>query len=222
MVSKSFIVKDVALQFIFALCNDFFLLHDHLIGIFHLFVNVACVVAASAGTVLLPITQAEPAELMSTFGAGHVIAALVFLNKILAARARLGVGLDPSKVFRVILFFFFPHFDLDARSRDVILLAALEAEKHSALALNETLGGVIRSFDNQTAVLAWTPLDISIFLGEFFAMPLQILFKVVLLVLVDKFRQEIQIDGVRNHNVAPQLRTLCKNAHSSLVAYFVL
>ena len=49
-------------------------------------------IAARSRTVLLPGLQTNPAEVVFAFGAFHVIAAFVLLNRRFARGTRLGVG----------------------------------------------------------------------------------------------------------------------------------
>ena len=53
---------------------------------------------------LAPFGEAEPAEVVLAVRAIHVVATLVLLDVGLAFRAGLGVGSEPSEVFRILFF----------------------------------------------------------------------------------------------------------------------
>ena len=55
-------------------------------------VDVALVVASSGRSMLTPVAQADPAEVVTALSASHVVAALVLLDVRMASRARLSVG----------------------------------------------------------------------------------------------------------------------------------
>ena len=48
---------------------------------------------------LLPISHANPAELVAALRASHVVAALVFFNVPVALRAQFSVRCDPVDIF---------------------------------------------------------------------------------------------------------------------------
>mmetsp|Transcript_56233 Transcript_56233/g.163014 ORF Transcript_56233/g.163014 Transcript_56233/m.163014 type:complete len:232 (-) Transcript_56233:567-1262(-) len=88
-------------------------------------VDVALVVAAGRRAVGRPITEAEPTELVpATTGlrANHVVATLVFLDRLVALWALLGVRPDPTDVLRLGAILHAPHVDGLATSRAVRLL----------------------------------------------------------------------------------------------------
>ena len=100
------------------------------------FVDVALVVAASGRSMLTPVAQADPAEVVIALAAGHVVAALVLLDVRLAARARFGVGQDPGRVLTLRALLLNPKLGLLAGAGFVRIEPALEAELDAAIALN--------------------------------------------------------------------------------------
>ena len=78
------------------------------IAFFLLLVKVALVIASCGAAMFLPVTHADPAELVATLIAGHVVATLVLLDRFVAARTRFCVGHDPGHILRLGVDFYRP------------------------------------------------------------------------------------------------------------------
>lgn len=85
---------------------------------------------------LLPISEAKPAELEAALTARHMIASLILLDRRLAFRTRLGVGYNPASVLTLRLFLVEPLLHLATASRRVILLTAHYAVVVAAPTIN--------------------------------------------------------------------------------------
>lgn len=110
-----------------------------LVAFLLLLIEVARVVTTCFLTMSAPFGQAQPAEIMTTLPAGHVVATLILLDIGSTLGTRLGVGLDPHQILGVHLLLLVPHHDLVARSRHVRFLLTLSAVRVTTLALNPFL-----------------------------------------------------------------------------------
>lgn len=103
MVVEALKVPHVFIQICFGLLADFLLFGYFGVRLSLLsFVLVASIVAACGGSMLFPISQAEPAEFVSTPGrrpTSHVVAALVLLDVPVALRTGFRVRHYPSNIF---------------------------------------------------------------------------------------------------------------------------
>jgi len=93
-----------------------------------LIILIALVRASSTCAMFLPGAKADPAELMGAHLAGHVVAALVLLDGLLALGAVLCERNHPLHVLTLVLVLLSPLLEQPAVSRLVELLPALEAE----------------------------------------------------------------------------------------------
>ncbi len=100
-----------------------------------------------------PRHQAQPAEVEAASPglvvAGHVIAALILLDGLLALGALLRVGHDPRDVLGLRCILNVPGFDLLARCRNMRLCSALPAPHRSARAFH------FQSRRTQESSIAW-------------------------------------------------------------------
>jgi len=174
MVCVSLVVPHIALKFTSGILS-FLLLYLETRVFFLLLVQIAFVVAASGRAVALPVTHADPAELVATLRACHVVAPLVLFNVLLALRANFSVGSDPGDVLRFGIGFLVPEAGCRAVARFMRVLTTTEAENCTALALNfvEHAAGIL----SLAAVLALdirAPFDVSVVVGEGLAQPLPV------------------------------------------------
>ena len=173
---------------------------------------------------LFPVSEAQPAEIVFAFSAGHVHAALVFLNVGVALRAWLAVGLDPGEIFRIRFFFFAPQLNLLAGSGLVLLFPAFEAKAVTTFALNNIFFSKVVLLDDELAVLGRTPLYRPVVVCELFAVPLQVLrfeikfrnFTFIICDVLQTLRKMFQKERVRHHDIASLLNTFGKDASCSL------
>ena len=107
-----------------------------LIGLLLLLIQVARIVASSFFTMSAPRCQTQPAEMMATISASHMVATLILLNITSTLRTRLGVGLDPHEILRIKLFLLIPLLDLETGCWHVLFLCAGHAILVPALAFN--------------------------------------------------------------------------------------
>lgn len=98
VVHKTLKVEHVSLEFIFLVLLVFQHFHKVFVFLRFLFVNVASIIATSRIAVHLPLSETQPAEIVAAVSASHMVAPLVLLNKRLALRTRLRVGLYPRNV----------------------------------------------------------------------------------------------------------------------------
>lgn len=98
MVCVSLIIPHVALKFSPGIISFLLLLLESCV-FFLLLVQIALVVAAGGRAMGLPVTHADPAELVAALRARHVVAPLVLLNVLLALGANFSVGGDPGDIF---------------------------------------------------------------------------------------------------------------------------
>ena len=71
-------------------------------------VKIAFVVASCSTTVFRPWAHADPAEMMFTGRAGHMVAALVLLDVAFASGTGLRVGQDPLRILALGTLFLNP------------------------------------------------------------------------------------------------------------------
>mmetsp|Transcript_27956 Transcript_27956/g.78337 ORF Transcript_27956/g.78337 Transcript_27956/m.78337 type:complete len:289 (+) Transcript_27956:492-1358(+) len=90
---------------------------------------VAFVVPACVGAVVAPVSHADPAKLVRTTPAGHVVATLILFNPRHAFRARFGVRQDPVGRFGLVSALVLPQSDLLASAGRMGLLPAHNAER---------------------------------------------------------------------------------------------
>lgn len=107
--------------------------------------------------VVVPVTHADPTELVLAAAAGHVVTAAVLLDRRVALRAILRVHVQPLQGFRVLPALFYPLAQLATADRLVVVFPAAEAKAVIAAALDQLWLGA-RHFDNVAAAARrWTP-----------------------------------------------------------------
>ena len=92
MVNVPLIRVNVPIKVVLSLLTLLLFVRKACIGAELVFVDVAFVVASSGRSMLTPVAQADPAEVVTALSASHVVAALVLLDVRMAFRARLSVG----------------------------------------------------------------------------------------------------------------------------------
>jgi hypothetical protein len=97
MIVVPFKVEHVPLQLVLGILRLLLLFLEPFV-LLKLFELVTLVITAAGLAVLLPAAEADPAELMLARMAGHMVAALVLLNRLLAVWAHLAISNDPLKV----------------------------------------------------------------------------------------------------------------------------
>lgn len=221
MIIVSLIVKNVSLKLIFAVFNDSLFVLKIFVGLFHFFINLACIVASGFGSVKLPFGQTQPAKIMIAFSTSHVHAPLVFFNVGVALWTGFTIGLDPSQIFRIILFFFNPELNKTALSGQMILLATFEAKSVAAPAFHNVVVAVFAFFDDVVASFLRTPLDILVVICKLFTVPGQVLLIVIhLIIRVWSVNQIFRKIWVWNHNITPELWARSKHTLCTKILYF--
>jgi hypothetical protein len=167
-------------------------------GLLHFLILVAVVVPSRLLAMLLPVTEAEPAKLVTAESAVHVVAPLVLLDGFPALGALLGVRHDPSYVLTLIRVFRLPTYCLLTAARSVRFLAALEAERVSALAL-DIADAVILVLYTVVAALVGAPPDFLVVVCVRFAEPLVVGLQIVAF-------EVLQEHGMRNGHITHVLR----------------
>ena len=174
MVSISLIVPHIALEFSFGtLTLCFFLLE---IGVFlFFFIEIAFVIATCGWAMILPISHTNPTKFVSALRARHVVAALVFLDILLALGADFRVCWYPVNILWLGIRLLIPHFGCMTITRFMRVLSTHEAKLGSALAGNIVKHAAhVLSLATVIALHVWAPLDISIVVSERFAEPLPV------------------------------------------------
>lgn len=175
---------------------------------------------------LLPVPEAQPAEIVLAFSACHVHAALIFLDVGVALRARLAVGLDPGQVFSIGFFFFAPQLNLLAGSRLMLFFRTFETKAVTAFTLNNIFLSKVILFHDVIARLGGTPPRFPVAVSKLFAVPSAILgfeidllyFTFIICDVLQTFRKKLQKERVRHHDIASLLNTFGKDACCSLLA----
>lgn len=173
-----------------------------LIGFLLLLIQVARIVASSFFTMSAPRCQTQPAEMMATISASHMVATLILLNIASTLRTRLSVGLDPHEILRIKLFLLVPLLDLETRCWHVLFLCAGHAILVPALAFYPFFGTEGTQFSYVLTIFIRTPLDILVGVGVLFDMPIQVLSLVLELGCIFHERQK---HAVWHHTIASKL-----------------
>ena len=111
MVLPSLIVIHVPCEF--TLCV--FLLHQLILEVFIVLlflIDVTSIITTSPRSMILPLAFTKPAKIIVAVSAMNVVATLVLLDEGATTGTWLGVGLKPSEVLIIILFFICPGFYL--------------------------------------------------------------------------------------------------------------
>ena len=170
---------------------------------------------------LRPLGEAEPAEVVSTVAAFHVIAPLVLLDKTLALWARLRVCLDPRHVFARVLLFVNPEGNLVTSRGLMVLLLALEAEGITAEAIYYVYHTEGAELHDILAILLWTPLHVFVQVRELFAVPVDVLTVVINSVIIQFVFEVFQVERVRHRHIASWIGAFCEYALRSVALHFV-
>ena len=174
MVGEPLVIPHVALQ----LGNRFLSLGFFCLeaGILLLFlVQVALVIASGCGAMVLPVTHANPAELVAALRTCHMVASLILLDALIALRAWFRVGRDPVNILRLSARLVIPSLCGGAIARFMRVLATHEAELSATFA-GDFVEHAAHVF-SLAAILAadvWTPLDVFVVICKTLAQPLPI------------------------------------------------
>ena len=116
---------------------------------------------------LLPVSHADPAELIAALGARHVVAALILLDILLALRTGLSVCCDPGDVFRLSTSLLIPCFSCRAIAGLVGEISTDEAEHSSTLAGDIVQHAtIVASFHAKLTLDVRTPFNVLILICE--------------------------------------------------------
>ena len=173
MVIVSLKVKHVSLKFKFYIF--YFLVF---LWTFFLVEFITFIVATCAVIVVFPIAFAEPAKLIATEFARHVIATLILFNWPIALWiwASFRVCDNPVNIFRLTWIFNFPFFEHITTRWLVLFFTATEAEWVSADAIYHRANFICDFLGSILTFVVGAPSDRSIIISEWLAMPFKILF----------------------------------------------
>ena len=114
-------VMRITRYFVLSICPLLLFLGKVCVVFLLFFVQVALVVATRGRAVRAPVAHANPAEMVPApshlLPASHVIAALVFLDMLVASRTLLRVRHEPGHVLRLCIVFIYPLFRIIACTR---------------------------------------------------------------------------------------------------------
>ena len=100
------------------------------------FVKVALIEATRGTTMSRPITHTDPAELVPTLRASHMIAPLILFNMLMTARTRLRISHDPCSVLTLGALFLDPKLCVFTVIGGVVDVTAQEAESIATVTLD--------------------------------------------------------------------------------------
>ena len=153
-----------------------FLLCEPSVVFLLVFIEVALIVAACRATVSGPITHTDPAELVPTQRASHMVAPLVLLYMPMAAGTRLRISHYPLCVLALGALFLNPQPCVLTVIGSVVRIAALEAESVATVALDlfqDTR--MVLSFGTKLALHVRTPSDVFVLIRQGLRQPLPVL-----------------------------------------------
>ena len=132
-----------------------------------LFVDVTLIVASGGRAMFAPISHANPAKVVITLSAGHVIATLIFLNVRLTVRACLGIGHDPCRVLTLSALFFNPKLTPITGAWIVRIETALEAELYATVAFDDLqISGFLSALTRELTLDVRAPSDGGVLVSE--------------------------------------------------------
>ena len=171
-------------------------------------VQIALIVTTGRGTMILPVTHADPTELELALRACHVITSLIFLDVSLALGTCLGVCSDPCHILRFSIGLLVPLLSCGAVNRLVCMLAANETEYCSAFTRNivEHAAHIVL-FHAKFALYIGAPLYVFVLIGKGFAEPLP-----VGLLVFGRSSEDSLENCVAHHHIATSLHASGVNA----------